>query len=47
MTYSQAAPKQKERPVGVPAARGHGGNGGVDIRSAYEGPRTHLDSGCD
>jgi hypothetical protein len=30
--------KKGERPVGVPAARGHGGDGGADIRSGLRGP---------
>lgn len=32
------SPEKGERPVGVPAARGHGGDGGADIRSGLRGP---------
>ena len=30
--------KKSERPVGVPAARGHGGDGGADIRGRVSAP---------
>jgi len=31
-----------ERPVGVPAAHGHWGDGGADIRGALESPEHDL-----
>jgi hypothetical protein len=38
MKLPHRCPKKGERPVGVPAARGHGGDGGADIRGGLRGP---------
>jgi hypothetical protein len=42
---SQRGLKKEERPVGVPAARGHGGVGGAETRGAVA-PRIQRDSAC-
>src|SRR5271154_5608732 len=45
MTWGQDSGRRKgERPVGVPAAHGHWGDGGADIRGALESPE--HDSVC-
>jgi hypothetical protein len=38
MKLHQQSSEKGERPVGVPAARGHGGDGGADIRGGLRGP---------
>src|SRR5271154_6295440 len=45
MTWGQDSGRRKgERPVGVPAAHGHWGDGGADIRGTLQGPE--HDSVC-